>query len=143
LGFWRRAVDFIRKQDLGENRTLDEGEFALTGAFVFLEDFIAQDVGGHEIGRELDPVEGEMQRIGEAVNQGGLGHAGRSDQEDVPAGEQGDEEMFDQGFVADDDLADFGFDAGEGVGGGSHGGEDRRFYGQRNRRVLIKYRTVV
>ena len=47
------AVDFVGEQEGGEDRAFDEGELVV----LEVEDVRAGDVGGHEIGRELDAVE--------------------------------------------------------------------------------------
>ena len=55
LGLGRGAIDFVGKDHVGENGAADECHFsAFTG---FLEDFRAGDVGGHEVGGKLDPLE--------------------------------------------------------------------------------------
>src|SRR5690606_17503084 len=99
---------------------LDENLFALPGGFVFLQDFVSKDVRRHEVGRELYAVERQVERVGETFHQGGLGHSRRPDEQDVAAGEQGDEKVLDQGFIADDDLGDLDLDLGENVRGIGH-----------------------
>ena len=60
LRFWRRAVDFI-----GENHVSEERPFrnmkSSAGFRVVLQDVGAGDVPRHQVGRELDPLEGEVQ----------------------------------------------------------------------------------
>ena len=53
LGTRRRAVDFVGHQQFGEDRPADEAEGART-AGAFLHHFRAGDVGGHQVGSELD-----------------------------------------------------------------------------------------
>jgi len=52
LGAGRGAVDFVRHQQLTEYRAGNEAE-RLLAALVFLQHLGAQDVGGHQVGREL------------------------------------------------------------------------------------------
>ena len=45
LRLGRRTVDFVRKNDVRENRALDEDALALAGRPVFFDDFRSRDVG--------------------------------------------------------------------------------------------------
>ena len=64
----RRAVDFVREQDVGEDRPLLELELLL---FVrrFKHDVRAEQVGRHQVWRELNPAEFQMQRVGERADE--------------------------------------------------------------------------
>ena len=53
LGARARAVDLVGHQKLGEDGPLDEAEVA-AAVLVLLQHLGAEDVRGHEIGRELD-----------------------------------------------------------------------------------------
>ena len=55
LGARAGAVDFVGHQQLGEHRALDEAEGA-AAAVALLQHFRAQDVGRHQVGRELDAL---------------------------------------------------------------------------------------
>ena len=104
---------------------------ALAGALVLLEDLRAGDVGGHQVGRELDAVEAEVQDPGQAADQQGLGQAGHAHQQHVAAGEEGDQHLLDHLLLADDDLGDLGAHGAVRVpqavdpGGVVHGGSFR------------------
>ena len=50
----------------------------------------------------------DAEDAGEGLGQGGLGDAGHAFEQDVAAGQQGDEELVRDGFHADDDPADLG-----------------------------------
>jgi hypothetical protein len=63
-----------------------------------------RDVRGHQVGRELDPVIGQVQRIGQGVNHEGLGQPGHPDQETVPPREDGHEQLLEHRVLAHDDL---------------------------------------
>ena len=53
LRFGRRAIDLVGQQEGGEDRALDQREFVA----LQVEDVGAGDVGGHQVGRELDALE--------------------------------------------------------------------------------------
>ncbi len=72
-----------------------------------VEDIRAGDVGGHQVGRELDAVEVRAEHVGERADEQRLGDAGHAFDERVLAGEDRDERLIDDLLLADDDLADF------------------------------------
>ena len=86
------------------------------GALV--EDLRAEDVGRHQVGRELDPAPVEAEGAGGGFHQLGLGEARRADQQGVAAGEDGGEHQFDDALLAEHDLADLGADLGQQLYGG-------------------------
>ena len=86
-------------------------KLARAGRLVFLNHFGAGDVGRHQVGRELDAVELERQRIGQRADHQRLGQPRHADQQAVPAGEQGDQQLLDHLLLADDDLAQLVGDA--------------------------------
>ncbi len=114
LGFGRGAVDFIGEEGVGEDGAADEAQRAFTGGFFFLDNFGAGDVGRHEVGGELDAVEGHGEGFGEGGDEQRFGEAGDADEEAMAAAEQCDEELFHDFGLADDDLAEFAFQSGIG-----------------------------
>jgi len=56
LRFGRRAVDFICKQNIGENGTFHENELALPRGDIFLNDVSAGNICRHQIRRELNAL---------------------------------------------------------------------------------------
>ena len=110
LGLGRRAVDFVRENHVREDRAFDEDHLAAAGR-VLLENLRAGDVGGHEVRRELDALELEVEDLRERLDEERLGEAGRAGDEAVAAGEERDEELLDDFALADDDLAQLGADA--------------------------------
>ncbi|MNL50471.1 hypothetical protein D3C87_1734900 [compost metagenome] len=64
LRLGRCPVDFIGKDDISENRAFDEFEIA-----VLIERFRAKNIGRHQIGRELDPVEIQVERRSNGLDQ--------------------------------------------------------------------------
>ena len=75
---------------------------------VFFDDFGAGDVGGHQVGRELDAVEAQAERLGQRGDQQRLGQSRHADQQAWPSAEERDEQFFDDRFLADDDFAQLG-----------------------------------
>ena len=61
---------------------------------------------GHEVGRELDAGELEVERLRHRVDEQGLGQSGHAHQQAVAAGEEADEDLLDDVVLADDDLAE-------------------------------------
>ncbi len=75
----------------GEDRALDEAEAAAVFAGRVLQHFGADDVGGHEVGRELDALGVEAQHAAQRVDEQRLGEARHADQKRVSAGEDRDQ----------------------------------------------------
>ena len=112
LGAGRGAVDLVGHQQAGEDRAFHEAEGAAAAA-ALVEDLGAEDVGRHQVGRELDAAPVEAQRPGGGFDQLGLGEARRADQQGVAAGEDCGQDEFDHAFLAEHDLADLGPHLGE------------------------------
>ena len=74
------------------------------------------EVGGHQVGRELDALEGAAEDVGEGLDGQRLGQAGDALEEDVAAGQEADEDPLEHPILADDDPSDLEQD---GLGGGS------------------------
>ncbi len=102
---------------MGEDRPALELEFP-AAAGDFHDDVRAEDVGGHQVGRELDAVEGEIEHFAERADEQGFAQAGDAFEQDVAAGEHGDQCAFDDFLMADDHLADFVADGGIGLAKG-------------------------
>ena len=74
---------------------------------VFLQHVRAGDVRGHQVGRELDPLEGDVEDPGQGADHQGLGQARHAHQQAVAAGENGGEDLLDHVVLADDHLLQF------------------------------------
>ncbi len=96
-----RAVDLVRQQEVGEDRPLLHREVA--GALVV--DHGADQIGGEQIGGELDPVESGRDGGRQGPHRQGLGQAGHTLQQHVAIGEQADEESLQHRPLAHDDAA--------------------------------------
>ncbi len=70
----------------------------------------AGDVGGHEVGRELDPLERQVENLRDCLDEQRLGESRHAGDQAVPAGEERDEDLIDDRILPDDDLADLGQD---------------------------------
>ena len=105
---------------IGPRRNLN---WRTPGRLVLLDHLGAGDVRGHQVGGELDPVEGQVQRIGQRADHQRLGQARHADQQAVAAGEDGDEQLLEDRVLADDDLAHLVLELVEGVLEPLDGGE--------------------
>ncbi len=80
---------------------------------MLLHDVRADDVGRHEVRRELDARELQVQDVGERVHEARLAHAGNALEQHVAARQQRRDGVLDDFFVADDPLSNFLGDPGE------------------------------
>ena len=102
LRFGGGAVDFVRQEDVGEDRPFDKPETSLP-LVVFLQHVGAGDVGGHQIRRELNPLEADIQNPGQRADHQGFGQPRHPFQQAVPAGKDGREELLDDFVLPHDD----------------------------------------
>ena len=118
---------------LGEDGTRQEAERALAHV-AFLEHFRADDVGGHQVGRELDALPVEAEHDAQRLDQPRLGETRHADEQTMAAGEQRDQHLVDHIVLAEDDAADpfahFGEEGGRGFGM-RHGGAVLGRFGNR------------
>ena len=106
LGFGGGAVDFVGEDDVGEDGAFHELELASSAA-AFLDDVGAGDVGGHQVGGELDAVELEMEGFRDGGHEECFGETGNTHEEGVAATEETNGESLDDVLLTDDDLAEF------------------------------------
>ena len=83
----------------------------MTAGVVFGEDFGAGDVGGHQVGGELDALKLKVERLRDGFDQQGLGEAGSAGEQAVTTGEEGEQDLLDDVFLSDDGFTEFGGDA--------------------------------
>ena len=118
----RGAVDLVGQDDVREDRPLDEAELARPGRPVVVQEFGPGDVRRHQVGRKLHAVEAQGHAVGQRVDHQRLGQAGHADEQTVALRQHGEEELFEDFFLADDDLGALGEEpvAGpaQGVGAG-------------------------
>jgi len=106
LGFRCGAVDFVGQDDLSEDGAGLELKLAFAGRGVFHDDIGADDIGGHQVRRELNPPELERENVTQRADQQCLAQPRHALQKDVSATKQTDQHVLDNRLVADDDLAD-------------------------------------
>ena len=75
LRLWRRAVDLVGEDHVRENRPGNEANLTAAGGAVLFDYLGADDVRGHQVRRELDAVEFQVDRLRERLDQEGLGEA--------------------------------------------------------------------
>ncbi len=68
----------------------------------------ADEVGRQEIRRKLDPPAVAVDRGRQAPHRQGLGQPGQALEQQVPVGEEADQEPFEQHLLSHDDPSDFG-----------------------------------
>ena len=83
----RGPVDLVDEEHVREHRA--GAELELVRALV--EDVDAGDVGGQQVGRELDAREGAVERAGERLGQHRLPHAGKVLDDQVPLADQAED----------------------------------------------------
>ena len=109
LGLGGGSIDLVGEHDLREDRARLKLEDAAAVGQLH-DDVGADDVGRHQVGRELDPVEIERDGVGQGPHQEGLAQARHPFQERVPADKQAGQDAVDDLVVADDDLGDLSLD---------------------------------
>ena len=102
LHLGRGSVDLVGQEQVGEDRPLVHAE--IVGPLV--EDLRADDVGGEQVDGELDAGEVEVDRLGQGRDQERLGQARHALKQQMPAGEQRDQEPLDDDVLADHDRPD-------------------------------------
>ncbi len=90
----------------------------LQALFGFVENFGAQDIGGHQIGGELHALFIKAQNPAQVGGELGFGKAGSADQKGMAACQNGGQRQFDHFVLAEDHLADFGADFFKAFAGG-------------------------
>ena len=88
LGLRRGAVDLVGEHEAGDQRAFPELDF-LAALGLLDENRGALDVGGHHVGRELDPRKLQVERLAQRAHQHGLAEAGHAFEQDVAAGHAG------------------------------------------------------
>ena len=105
LRLGRGPVDFVGQADLGEDRAALELEEPL--AVGRLHHHVgAQDVGRHQVGRELDAGEIQVEGFGQGADQERFAQSRHAFQQAMAAGEQARQHAVDDLVMADNDAAD-------------------------------------
>ncbi len=90
------AIDFVGKDDVGEDRSVAEFELAR----LRIVDADAENVGGKQVGGELDALKTAVKRFGQGLGKGGFAGAGNVFDEEMATGKKGDERELDHVFLA-------------------------------------------
>ena len=104
LSFRRRAIDFVGENNVGEQRPFEKAELAAAGGAILFNDFRAGNVGGHQVGGELNAAERKIQRASQRADHQRFGQARHAFQQAMAAGKQRDQQFLDNIVLTDDDL---------------------------------------
>jgi hypothetical protein len=102
LHLCRCAVDLVREQEVREHGA----EVGVERAGVRPVDPRAHEVGWHEVGSELDAVEGSAENAGGGLDGQRLGEAGNALDQQVSAGEQAGQDPLQHLVLAGDHAPD-------------------------------------
>ena len=102
LHLGRRAIDFVRQDQVRKNRTELGREF--TAARIVNQR--ADQIGGQQVGRKLETLKTGLNAGRHRFDGERLGEAGNAFEEDVAIGEQSEQKPVDQIFLSDDDVTD-------------------------------------
>jgi hypothetical protein len=114
LRLGRGAVDLVGQQEVGENGTGLETELA--PAILLDQDVGADDVGRHQVRRELDAVELAVDDVGDRAHEHRLAQARHTLEQGVAVGDEADERLSNEVVLADDDALDLGLDTARQLG---------------------------
>jgi hypothetical protein len=106
LRFRRRPINLVREQNIREDWPLDEADDALPGRAILFDDLGAKDVRRHEVGRELNAVEFQIDRFGELLDEQCLRESWNTAQQAMSAGEKRDQDLAHDALLADDGLGE-------------------------------------
>ena len=98
------AVDFVGEYEIGKNGAAVGREFAVLRR----ENHGAHDVAGQEIGGKLDALKLDAEGGTEGLDEQGFCEAGHALEQDMAVGEEGHQETFHDGVLADDGFGNFG-----------------------------------
>ena len=101
----RRAVDFVRQQQVGEHGPWMKRE--LLPPVAFLQDVASRDVGRQQVRRELNPPEIQRQQSRQRFHEFRLPEPRQTFEQDMPAGEQRGNDFIDHLFLAENHAAQF------------------------------------
>ena len=102
LRLGRRSVDFIGQQNVDEYRTLSKDE--IVGSLI--KNVRADDIAGHEVGRELDASIVQVKGLRKRPHEQRLCHPGNTFEQDVAVRQNGDQGLFDNPILTTDGLRD-------------------------------------
>ena len=101
----RGAVDLVGQHDVREDRARARTGRRGARSRVLLQHLGAGDVARHQVGRELDAREREVERLRDRLHEQRLGETRHADEQRVAAGEQRGDQVVDDLVLADDAAA--------------------------------------
>ena len=107
LRFGRGSVDLVGENHVAKDRPFDKLQPTLPVGQL-LENLGPRDVGGHQVGGELDPLELEIEDLGERPHQQRLRQPRGTGHQAVTTGEQADQQLLDHVRLADNGLGQLG-----------------------------------
>ena len=116
LRFGGGAVDLVGQNQVGEDRTGLEAQ-RLGAVVAAFDHHAAHDIGGHEVGRELNAGVFQVQSPSQRAEQCGLAQPGDAFQKHMPRGQQANEDAFHNIVLPHDDFGDLPADSVEPVAG--------------------------
>jgi hypothetical protein len=116
LGLRRRPIDLVCQHHVGEDGPADELKCPFSSGHIFLDDLGPGDVAGHEVRRELDSGELEIEGLGDGRDHEGLGQAWDADQQGVPTGDDRGEDPVQDLLLANDPSVHLLHELGAGIG---------------------------
>ncbi len=105
LRLGRRAVDFVGQNHVARTAGPSRNRRSRAPVVRFSSMIsVPGDVGRHQVGRELNATEGEIQRAGQRADHQRLGQSRHTFQQAMAAAEQADQQLFDHLVLSDNHL---------------------------------------
>ena len=113
LGLGRGAVDFVTEHDMGEYRTGLEIELA--AAVALRQHLRPDDIGRHQVGRELNPLEAQPQGLRGRLDHQGFSQPRNAFNQNMAAAKERGQDLSDGVAMAHDDAGDLSLGARKGL----------------------------
>ena len=105
LRFRRGTVDFVRENNVAENRPRLELELRVT-VFVFHDDISSRNVSGHQIGRKLNTRKRQIEYASQRTHQPRFADARNAFKQHIASGDHCDDRPFHYVLLSDDIASD-------------------------------------
>ena len=102
MHFGRRAIDFVGQNQVRKERAELGREFAAAR----IVNQRADQVGRQQVGRELQTLKAGLNAGGQRFHGQRFGQAGNAFEQDVPVGQQAEQQPIDQILLPDHDMPD-------------------------------------
>ena len=107
----RGPVDLVSQDDVREDGAGSKHHLATAGGRILLHQIRGGDVRGHQVGRELDTRELQLEHLCHGVDEQRLGEARHTDDEAVTADEECQQNLRHHIVLSDNNLLEFRDDA--------------------------------